>query len=321
MNAIKKIFKRFLPFLCLIALGVAVVVIAKTVTPTPDPISSSLSQSESENGIITQETESRKPSEASSEIILSSETNNSDILSTSDITADISSDFPQTDATPEPSIPPITTEILPPPDGSPKKIAFTFDDGPHWEVTRLIADEFKKYNGKCTYFVVGNRIHGSQQSALAYAAELGHEIGIHGQTHTVFFDSCSEEAYQAEVQACARAIYNATGRTPYLLRPPGGSMTDIRVSGSEYSVILWNVDPRDWYYKKESAQNINTIVNNILAAASDGDIVLLHDIYYNTYEAVKLVLPILQEHGYEFVTVSELLGEHRAPGIKYRNAY
>lgn len=212
--------------------------------------------------------------------------------------------------------------ITPPPDGPNKKrIAFTFDDGPHGVITKGIADEFAKYGGHCTYFVVGNRVHGNQLTAMQYAYGLGNEIAIHGYTHTNYYNKCSTDLYNYELTETAKAIMYATGKAPTLMRPPGGSITNPRVADCPYSVILWNVDTKDWYYKKESQKNIDAIVQNILTAATEGDIVLMHDIYYNTLEAVKIALPILKEQGYEFVTVSELLGDEMQAGKKYNKAY
>ena len=216
----------------------------------------------------------------------------------------------------------ITTNIPKPEDGSPKKVAFTFDDGPHYSYTRQIADLFVEYGGKCTYFVVANRVSGSNGEAMKYAASLGHEIGSHGLTHNVYFgESSSEEAYQNELQSAHDIILSAIGCAPTLMRPPGGTITKNRIADSIYSVILWNVDPHDWKYHTYSEENVMKIVNSVLDTVTDGDIILMHDIWPNTPEAVKRLLPILQERGYEFVTVSELLGEYKAPGKRYSNAY
>ena len=218
----------------------------------------------------------------------------------------------------------ITTNIPRPDDGTTKKVAFTFDDGPHYIYTKQIADLFAEYGGKCTYFVVGNRISGSNAAAMGYAASLGHEVGSHAYTHEVYFgDACSEEAYQTEMQSAHDAILGALGYAPTLMRPPGGTITKTRIANSIYSVILWNVDSYDWKNKKvtEDNANVDIIVNNVLSKVSEGDIVLMHDLYQNTVEAVRILLPILKEQGYEFVTVSELLGEYKAPGKRYSNAY
>ena len=48
-----------------------------------------------------------------------------------------------------------------------------------------------------------------------------------------------------------------------------------------------------------------------------GDIILMHDLYQNTYEATVIILARLYEMGYEVVTVSELLGDDLQPGRTY----
>lgn len=210
----------------------------------------------------------------------------------------------------------ILGHITPPPDGSPKRIAFTFDDGPYTPVTRGIADEFAKYGGHCTFFVVGNRVHGTQKEAMKYAFDLGNEIAIHAYTHEAYYDRCSDSVYQFELEKTKEEILNTIGQTPTLMRPVGGSISNQRVKECPYSVILWNVDTKDWKYR-----NAETVARNILTNVTPGDIILLHDIYPSSLDAIKFVLPILAEQGYEFVTVSELLGEEMQAGKKYTRAY
>ena len=50
-------------------------------------------------------------------------------------------------------------------------------------------------------------------------------------------------------------------------------------------------------------------MENALRNVEDGDIILMHEIYQNTYEATCIILARLHEMGFEFVTVTELLGE------------
>lgn len=218
---------------------------------------------------------------------------------------------------------PTSTHVSKPTDGI-KRIAFTFDDGPYYKITPKIADEFAKYGGKCTFFVVGNRISWNDD-VLSYVKNLGNEVGIHGYTHEFYFNKCSESDYQKELSKTAAAIIKEIETAPVLLRPPGGYITKSRVQECPYSVILWNVDSLDWKYKSTAKsvkqKNIDTIVDRVMSKATNGDIVLMHDLYSNTLEAIKIILPLLKEQGYEFVTVSELLGDDLAPGYKYSNAY
>ena len=209
-----------------------------------------------------------------------------------------------------------------------KKVALTFDDGPHNVYTKRIVDELNKYGFHATFFVVGNRVDGVKyngSSGLRYAAENGNEIGIHGYTHTAYYNKCSDEVYADELKNTEKAIKNVLDDAKVrLMRPVGGHITAERVEQSKYSVILWNVDPEDWKYKyssgeseAEAREKVETIVNNVMSNVSDGSIVLMHDIYESTCDAVAIILERLAAEDYEVVTVSELLGEKRAAGKKY----
>jgi peptidoglycan/xylan/chitin deacetylase (PgdA/CDA1 family) len=208
-----------------------------------------------------------------------------------------------------------------------KKVALTFDDGPHKTYTVSIADELAKYGFHATFFVVGNRVDGKVYnggSAAAYVLEKGNEIGIHGYTHTLYYNKCTDEEYSSEINGTLEAIKKISAEyDAKLMRPIGGSITSTRVSSSPYSVILWNVDSEDWKHKYRSGDTasqrdakVDIIVNNVMSTVSDGSIILMHDIYESTYDAVKILLPLLQARGYEVVTVSELLGKPQ-PGTKY----
>lgn len=78
------------------------------------------------------------------------------------------------------------------------------------------------------------------------------------------------------------------------------------------------MDTEDW-----KSKDADKIVDMIYRQVSDGDIILLHDRYQNTVDAVLRAVPHLQEQGYVFVTVAELLalrGVTPEPGVTYRRA-
>lgn len=208
-----------------------------------------------------------------------------------------------------------------------KKVALTFDDGPHKDYTKKIADELAKYNFHATFFVVGNRVDGTAYNggnALSHVINGGHEVAIHGYTHKYYYNSCSNEIYTQEMNKTVAAIKGiAPEYKVKLMRPIGGSITSERVASSPYSIILWNVDSEDWKQKYSSGDNANKkaakidkIVDNVMSTVKDGSIILMHDIYESTYDAVKIILERLDKEGYEVVTVSELL-ENPKPGTKY----
>ncbi len=208
-----------------------------------------------------------------------------------------------------------------------KYIAFTFDDGPHYELTYKFVDKLAQYGGVGTFYVVGNRIHGQQADAMKYAYDMGNEIGVHGYTHEYYYDTCSDATFRSELSKTAKLIKNITGEAPFTMRPIGGGITSSRVKSSGYAVINWNVDSNDWRYTSRYSnsvkkQNINTIVNNVLNSTDEGDIILFHEIYYNSYDAFCKVADNLYKRGYRFVTVSQLLAlDDSDKGKLYYNAY
>ncbi|MDE6195540.1 MAG: polysaccharide deacetylase, partial [Erysipelotrichaceae bacterium] len=48
------------------------------------------------------------------------------------------------------------------------------------------------------------------------------------------------------------------------------------------------------------------IKEEVLPYVKDGSLILMHDIYGTTAQALEEILPVLKEQGYQFVTVSEL---------------
>lgn len=211
-----------------------------------------------------------------------------------------------------------------------KRVALTFDDGPqHYnnEETKAIVDELAKYGYHATFFVVGNRVAGGD--AVSYAIEAGNEVGIHGYTHSVYYDECNDDTYQREINNTAQAILAQVPNYQIrLMRPVGGKITDERIQTCPYAVILWSVDSDDWnntYHPgisdEDAETRVNTIVENVMSEVQDGDIILMHDIYQSTYDATKIILARLYEEGYDVVTVSELLGNDLATGRVYSSAY
>ena len=233
-----------------------------------------------------------------------------------------------------------TTEENKPVDTRPR-VALTYDDGPHEKYmdtpsrTKSIVDELDKYGYHATFFVVGNRVDGSEYNggaAMVYAAEHGNEIGIHGYTHDVYFDDydekenpkgCTDTEYKYEMSKTLEAI---RGKLPdyevRVMRPVGGRITNARIEESPYAIIGWSVDTFDWDLDKPygDTEAIEKIVDNALKNVKDGDIILMHDIYNNTYEATVIILQRLNEMGFNVVTVSELLGDNLQPGVLYESA-
>ena len=79
---------------------------------------------------------------------------------------------------------------------------------------------------------------------------------------------------------------------------------------------MWSVDPEDW-----KDDNIDRIVSAVVDHVSDGDIILLHDLFPSSAQAALLIVDELTARGYCFVTVEQLMEERGvAPeaGVRYR---
>ncbi len=196
-------------------------------------------------------------------------------------------------------------------------IAITFDDGPGEHTPRLLT-AFKKYGGKGTFFVVGNRLENNKLVAKRIVNE-GHEIASHSWSHPDL-SRLSLEKVQKEISVTHKIIKDITGVEPRLIRPPYGAYSDAvkyTAYGCNEAVVTWSVDTLDW-----KTRNANAVYNSIMNSVSDGCIILCHDIHKTTADAMERAIPDLQKKGYQLVTVSQLLtlkkGELVAGGVYYR---
>lgn len=187
-----------------------------------------------------------------------------------------------------------------------KKIALTFDDGPHPRYTERILDILAKYNVKATFFVIGVNILNYPEPLCSIHA-AGHEIGNHSFSHNNRKDLDGSDAL-LEMQKCEDLIYRYTKEKPKLFRPPRGSCNDCVEQAADslgYSVVLWSIDTLDW--KNTPSGEIS---KTVLGAAKGGDIILMHDYTSGTNttcDALEIIIPRLLSEGFEFVTVSELI--------------
>ena len=177
-------------------------------------------------------------------------------------------------------------------------IALTFDDGPS-KYTDEILETLKLYDVKATFFLLGSRID-SYPDTIRKMEDIGCEIASHTYHHHDLTKLTPEEV-GGEVEWTNQHLTNVLGHGTELVRPPYGATTSEIENNMQYPLIMWSVDTTDWQSKDASA-----VANHVLSVAKDGDIVLMHDIYVSTIEAVKIMIPILQERGYQIVTVSEM---------------
>ncbi len=177
-------------------------------------------------------------------------------------------------------------------------VALTFDDGPS-KYTKEILETLKQNNSNATFFVLGNKID-DYSDTIIEMYNMGNEIGNHSYNHR-WLTKLSEEEQREQIDKTQDVIKKYIGTSPIYLRPTYGSVNSKLRKNTNLEIILWNVDTKDWKYKK-----VDTIINNALKNVKDGSIILMHDTYQRTSEAVKILVPQLIKDGYQLVTISEL---------------
>lgn len=184
-------------------------------------------------------------------------------------------------------------------DPNKKTVALTFDDGPGGNNTLELVDILKENKAHATFFMLGNRMK-SYQTVVATVHNSGNEIGSHTYNHCNLNKSKLETILENE-QLTNDIYYELTQDTIKLTRPPYGNLNEEVKNALDTVFVTWSIDTEDWRYK-----DVEHIKSEILNKATDGDIILLHDIYKTSVEAIREVLPLLYEEGYQVVSVSEL---------------
>lgn len=198
----------------------------------------------------------------------------------------------------------------------PPLVALTFDDGPRNTTTGPLLDGLALREVPATFFLVGNRIAGSEELLQRMVSE-GHQVGIHTYEHVMMTDLTRAD-FDSQVGQTRALLVQLLGEGEYWLRPPYGIVDASVTQWCDCPLILWSVDPEDWKDKDE-----DRIVAAVLETVKDGDIILMHDIYPSSVSAALRIVDGLQEQGYCFVTVEQLLEQRQVAveaGKQYRRA-
>ena len=185
-----------------------------------------------------------------------------------------------------------------------KKIAITFDTSNGEGRMDRILDLLDRYQAKCTFFVQGEFIF-TYPHWIEQMDARGHEIGNHSMHHPDMRQISNVQIYR-EITQCNQLIEEITGKKVVLYRPPSGYFTHrdrsiARALGSE--MVLWTFDSHDGFAEDSE----ETVWRLMKQKSAPGVIILMHIYGQHTLPILDRYLPMMQEQGYEFVTVSELL--------------
>lgn len=193
-----------------------------------------------------------------------------------------------------------------------KTVYLTFDDGPGPYTEKLLST-LRKYGVKATFFVTNQMP--KYRYLLPVIVNDGHSIGVHTLTHQWSIYS-GRESYLRDFDAMHKIILDDTGVDTKIFRFPGGTNNTVSRSYSRgimastakymtesgYVYYDWNVDCGDTLGYSSSGI-ASSVINGI--KNKNFSIVLMHDIKYNTVEAMPTIIEYCLSNGYDFAVIDE----------------
>lgn len=177
-------------------------------------------------------------------------------------------------------------------------ILFTFDDGPHPEITPRVLDILEQYGARGLFFILGNRIKRAPK-LLKEIIDRKHGVGNHSFTHT----TCSHLSFREiidDINKCRDEILSLTGITTKLYRPPMGVVSPSLIFASRKSnhrLIRWSLDSGEYSYIQNATSS--ELADNFFRILHDRAIVLSHDDNETVPSFLELILPRLVDSGFD----------------------
>ena len=180
-----------------------------------------------------------------------------------------------------------------------KYLCLTFDDGPSRKTSRELYDLLNHYDARATFFIVGSRLYEPDIELIRQSVSWGNEYGSHTQSHADLTKLSDSEARE-EIMIPYNDLKNGFGYEMKCYRPPYGAYNHSLDSVTNLTPVLWDIDSRDWALRDSSA-----IIEKVKDEYKDNTIILFHEIYQETVDSMKVLIPYFIEQGYQLVTFSE----------------
>lgn len=171
-------------------------------------------------------------------------------------------------------------------------VALTFDDGPDPVTTPQIVAALREHGSRATFFMIGADAQ-ARPDVVILTRAAGNEVGNHTYDHP-FLDEQTEQQVTDELTATTAILTGMGGPAPTLFRPPYGRSNEVveRVARRlGLTFVLWSYDSDD--YEEATPEDMLDQAEK----ARDGDILLYHDRYQSTVDAVPGVLDVLDRRG------------------------
>jgi peptidoglycan/xylan/chitin deacetylase (PgdA/CDA1 family) len=198
-----------------------------------------------------------------------------------------------------------------------KRIALTYDDGPNDPHTLKLLEVLARHEVHATFFMIGRYVR-QRPDIVLDVSRAGHVIGNHTLTHPLLiFESAART--RAELVECRAALTDAVGKHSNLFRPPFGGRRPVTLRIARdlgLETVMWNVTGYDW-----NAPSAAHVEKKVMGQTHGGDVVLLHDGGHRamgadrgpTVIATDNLIRRYKDQGFQFVTVTEMMGEVGRP--------
>lgn len=202
-----------------------------------------------------------------------------------------SSSHPNTDG---PASPAINCAITP-------CVALTFDDGPS-PYTQQALSELAAANARATFFEIGQKAAATPAISKA-VVDSGNELCGHSWSHS-HLRNLSQAQVHDDYWKTRNTLTQATGTDIVCMRPPYGQYRPSTLAGLDGPAILWSLDTFDW-----RDQNTQTVIQRATSAAA-GSVILMHDAYKTTVDAIPAIIQGLRARAMNIVTLDQLSGSN-----------
>lgn len=193
-------------------------------------------------------------------------------------------------------------------DPSKPMVAISFDDGasatkttdPAYRIINAISDA----GFHATFFYVGSWIKTEEQ--VKYAYEKGMEIANHTMSHP-YLSKKTEVQIREEFDKAHEKLKGIIGAEPskVMRLPYLDSNSTVQETLYDVALISCSVDTKDWD-KATKEQIVDTLKKAKENGTLKNAIVLCHENYETTAEAMEEIIPWLKSEGWQVVTVSEM---------------
>ena len=192
-------------------------------------------------------------------------------------------------------------------------VSFTFDDGVSKNANHLL-DILDREGIKAGFFIVGNTLYTEKRRVdLKNINDRGHLILNHTYSHPDL-TRLTPPKLLSELSRTESLVLKITGSIlPRLIRPPFGKMdsrTYSILTDWGYSIVLWNLDSKDWEYSraKKALWDVYARMFKDADPKTRSFLILQHDRRLDSIELIPDIAKLARSRGFKIVSFEECFG-------------